>query len=339
MFLPESHTAAVMMMVITMLCWGSWANTQKLAGNFRFELFYWDYVFSIVLTSFVFLFTLGGETAAIFEYGLPLNHFISAALGGVVFNIGNFLLVAAIALAGMAVAFPVGIGIALLMGTGLNYLVKPQGSISWLIIGVALVLAAVIFDAIAYRKISTQGASRKGLIVAITAGILIGLFYPLVARAMEGDGALNPYQAMACFCIGVLVCNIPFNAYLMRRPLAGTPVTIHGYFKATFKQHAWAWVGGIIWCTGMMLNLIAAKAAGPAVAYAFGQGATLVAAIWGVFVWREFKGAKGTNVWLTLMFIFYILGLFAIHEASSLKYTGQPGIWLDFENSYLGQKD
>jgi glucose uptake protein len=343
MYLPETEMSGFALMFVTMLCWGSWANTQKLA-NWRFELFYWDYVFSVLVMSIVFAFTLGsmGHSGLNFLQDLAqADHmnFYSAMLGGVVFNIGNLLLVGAIALAGMAVAFPVGIGIALLMGTTLNYLIKPQGDFVYLSIGVGLILAAVLFDAIAYKKVAkSKSSSLKGIIVSVLAGVLIGLFYPLVARSMEGAGALGPYTAMVFFCIGVFICNIPLNAYLMRKPLHGTPVKMSGYFNATRKQHLLAWLGGFIWCTGMVLNLVSAQQAGPAIAYAFGQGATLVAAVWGVFVWREFKGVKGVNYWLALMFTCYILGLFYIYQSAQTvtpaaieKYEEQ-----DFENSYIG---
>jgi glucose uptake protein len=69
-------------------------------------------------------------------------------------------------------------------------------------------------------------------------------------------------------------------------------------------------LGGLIWGVGNSLNLIAAGKAGTAISYGLGQGATLVAALWGVFIWKEFKYApKGTDGFITAMFLFFIAGL------------------------------
>ncbi len=330
-------------MFVTMLCWGSWANTQKLTNGWRFELFYWDYVFAVFGMSLVFAFTLGNDpsvTGTTLEqlWAVDSDQMVSALAGGVIFNAGNLLFLGAIALAGMAVAFPIAIGIALLMATGLNYWVKPQGSIFWLGLGVALILAAIFFDALAYRKINTTVSSWKGMMISVIAGILVGVFYPLVARSMEGDTALTPYAAMVFFCVGALMSNLFFNVYLMKKPLHGLPVNATEYFTATLKQHALGWLGGVIWCIGMMLNLIAARQAGPAIAYAFSQGATLIAALWGVFVWREFRGAQGTTPWLALMFACYLGGLFFIHKATVedlIIDEGLPYYQIDFDTQAI----
>jgi glucose uptake protein len=323
MYLPESYSIAVVFMFLTMFCWGSWANTQKLAKGWRFELFYWDYVLGILLTSLVFGLTLGSTGS----HGMPfwanwsaadVSYIQSAIWGGVIFNAGNILLVAAIALAGMAVAFPVAIGIALVLGTTLSYVVSPQGGSLLLPIGIALVLAAIILDAKAYQRVMEETKhkdGKKGLIVSIISGILIGLFYPLVARSMEGPGSLTPYVALYAFAIGVVLSNFVFNTALMKKPVDGAPVSYAQYFRGSFKEHTVGVLGGVIWCIGMALNLIAAQHAGPAIAYAFGQGATLIAAIWGVFIWKEFQGTKGISGLLTMMFICYVAGIALIGMA------------------------
>ncbi|MAZ44382.1 MAG: multidrug DMT transporter permease [Legionellales bacterium] len=317
MYLPETYSIAVVFMFLTMFCWGSWANTQKLAKGWRFELFYWDYVFGILLTSLLFGFTLGstgahGQAFLSNWQSVDQQYIVSAIWGGVIFNAGNILLVAAIALAGMAVAFPVAIGIALVLGTSLNYLISPQGGSVLLALGIAFVLAAIVLDAKVYQKAmasSDHPTGKKGLMVAVISGVLIGLFYPLVARSMEGPLSLTPYTALFAFSIGVLVSNFVFNSILMRKPVDGAPVSYGDYFKGSFKEHFVGILGGSIWCVGMALNLIAAQQAGPAIAYAFGQGATLIAAIWGVFIWREFAGAKGVTAMLALMFACYVAGI------------------------------
>jgi len=324
MFVLESYPIAVIFCVITMFCWGSWANTQKLAGKtWRFELFYWDYVIGVLLMALIFAFTLGstGEAGRGFMADLSQaepGNLGSAFLGGIIFNAANILLVAAIAIAGMSVAFPVGIGMALVLGVVVNYYAQPKGDPIILFIGVALIATAIVLDALAYRRLPNQGKSggAKGLILAVLCGILMGYFYRFVAASMSTDfvemeaGKLSPYTAMVLFSLGVLASNFVFNTILMLKPVSGAPVPLGDYFKGTFRDHLWGVVGGMIWSVGMTFSIIAFGIAGPAISYGLGQGATLVAALWGVFIWREFREAPaGTNRFLALMFFCFVLGL------------------------------
>ncbi|GAB4134882.1 MAG: GRP family sugar transporter [Thermogutta sp.] len=328
MFVLESYPAAVVFCIITMLCWGSWANTQKLAGrSWRFELFYWDYVIGVLLTALILAFTMGsmGDKGRPFLEDLaqaqwPVQGW--ALLGGVVFNAANILLVAAIALAGMAVAFPVGIGLALIVGMIVNYINQPTGNPVLLFSGMTLVAAAIVLDALAYRRLPSQkesGGGVKGLVLSILCGLLMGTFYLCVARSMAEDpvaleaGKLSPYTAMVFFSLGVLISNFVFNTLLMRFPVAGQPVAFADYFRGSPRDHLWGIVGGMIWGVGMTMSIIAAGKAGFAISYGLGQGATLVAALWGVFVWREFREAPpGTNRLLTAMFAAFLIGLTTI---------------------------
>ncbi len=324
MFVLQSYAVAIVFCVITMLCWGSWANTQKLAGKrWRFELFYWDYVLGVLLMSLIFAFTLGssGEAGRSFLADLKQADAVnlgSAFLGGIVFNAANILLVAAIAIAGMSVAFPVGIGLALGLGVVVNYVADPQGNPAILFAGVALIGAAIVLDALAYRRLPGQGkgGGAKGLILAVACGVLMGFFYRFVAAAMSGDfvemedGKLSPYTAMVLFSLGVFVSNFFINTAIMIKPFTGEPVPVSDYFKGTFQDHLWGIVGGMIWGVGMTFSIIAFGVAGPAISYGLGQGATMVAAFWGVFIWKEFREAPpGTNPLIGLMFAGYILGL------------------------------
>lgn len=324
MYILESYNMAVFFCIITMLCWGSWANTQKLAAkNWRFELFYWDYVLGIVLLAILFAFTLG-------SYGTQGRGFLadlaqasnsnigSAILGGIIFNAANILIVAAISIAGMSVAFPVGIGIALVLGVIVNYIDAPEGNPLLLFSGVALIALAIILNARAYRRMSADTAtpSTKGLTLAITGGILMGFFYRFVARTMFTDftlpeaGKISPYTAMVLFACGILLSNLIFNTYIMRKPFAGEPVQFSQYLKGGVRNHITGIIGGMIWCTGMSFSIIASGKAGAAISYGLGQGATVVAAIWGIFIWREFKNApKGTSAILNIMLALYICGL------------------------------
>ena len=324
MYIVPSYTLAIVFTLITMLCWGSWANTQKLAGKtWRFELFYWDYVIGILFLSLVSAFLLGsfGENGRGFINDLKQaewNNMSNAFLGGVVFNLANILLVAAIAIAGMSVAFPVGIGIALVFGVLINYIAAPYGDAVILFSGIGLIAIAIILDAVAYKKLAKtkKKVSTKGIILSICAGVLMALFYRFVASSMSTDfvnpdtGKLTPYTAVFIFAIGILVSNFVFNTIFMKKPVEGDPVTYKQYFSGNIKVHSTGVLGGIIWCIGMSLNIIAAGKAGYAISYGLGQGATLIAALWGVFIWKEFKDApKGTNMLLALMFVCFVIGL------------------------------
>jgi glucose uptake protein len=324
MFIIENYSTAVFFCIITMLCWGSWANTQKLASsNWRFELFYWDYVLGIVLMALLFAFTLGSIGAGGRSFMEDLNQadsssIKSALLGGVFFNAANILLGAAIAIAGMSVAFPVGIGLALVSGVIVNYIDQPVGNASLLFGGVLLIGVAILLNAAAYKKnsSSTGGVSGKGLTLSVVAGLLMGVFYKYVANSMFPDfnvpeaGKLSPYTAVVIFAIGILLSNFVFNTLLMKRPFVGTPVSYSDYFAGSMKTHAVGVLGGAIWCIGMSFSIIASGKAGPAISYGLGQGATIVAALWGIYIWKEFKNApKGVNNLLNIMLLCYVIGL------------------------------
>jgi glucose uptake protein len=324
MFILENYTTAVLFCIITMLCWGSWANTQKLAAaSWRFELFYWDYVIGILLTTLVFAFTWGshGQQGRGFLEDIRqagMENIGSALLGGIIFNAANILLVAAISIAGMSVAFPVGIGIALVLGVVVNYIDTPQGNPVLLFSGTILIAVAIVLNAAAYKKTSAAGASpsARGLVISVAAGLLMSFFYRFVARSMFTDftvpvaGKLSPYTAMVFFAAGILVSNVIFNTYIMRKPFAGTPVHFSNYFSGGLRNHITGILGGMIWCIGMSLNIIASGKAGAAISYGLGQSATIVAAIWGIYIWKEFKQAPpGVAALLNIMLLLYLAGI------------------------------
>jgi glucose uptake protein len=320
MYQPESYAITLAFMILSMLCWGSWANTVKLCPGYRFQLFYWDYVIGLIAAAAVWGLTLGsfGSNGAPFLRDLAntTNHaMLLAAAGGVVFNIANLLLVAAIEIAGLAVAFPVGIGLALVVGAVSNYILTPQGNPFLLFGGIALVVAAIIFDALAYsqREIGKSRSTRRGLFISLLSGLLMGSFYPMVSGAMSGKDAAGPYSAAFFFAIGVAICAVPVNYLLMRFPLDGRqPVALRGYRLAPMRWHLAGVLGGAIWCTGALSNFLASKAnmVGPAVSYSIGQGATMISAGWGVFIWHEFATApRKARIFLTFMFLLFLCGL------------------------------
>lgn len=325
MFQPEAYGIALMLMIATMFCWGSWANTQKLTVGYPFQLFYWDFVVGVLAASVFWGFTLGslhgGPTAFVANLSQAgLSSYLFALAGGVVFNLANLLLVASIAIAGMAVAFPIGIGLALVVGVLLNYLIVPYGNPFLLFAGVALVVAAIVTDAVAYRRRESKpGSSVHGIRLSIAAGILMGLFYPLVTKAIMGERSLGPYSVAFVFALGVGLCTVPVNLWLMRKPFAGQkPVSMVGYWQARPAWHVWGVIGGMIWSTGALSNFVASNShlVGPAVSYALGQGATMISAAWGVFVWREFAAAPtASRKLIPYMFLFFLTGLAAIAVA------------------------
>jgi glucose uptake protein len=323
MFILDSYALAVVFCIITMLCWGSWANTQKMvAGTWRFELYYWDYAAGILIFSIISALTLGssGDVGRGFMADLAqadASNLWSAFIGGAVFNLSNILVVAAISIAGMAVAFPVGIGLALVLGVIVNYMAEPAGDATLLFLGTALIAVAIVVDAMAYKRLPGQkGVSNKALILAVVGGILMGFFYRFVAASMSIDfvnpevGKLTPYTAVVLFSLGLFVSNFILNTILMKRPFVGDPVGFKDYFAGSGKAHLAGLLGGIIWNIGMSFSIIASGKAGFAISYGLGQGATMVASIWGVFIWKEFQGAPpGTNKLVGIMFAAFVIGL------------------------------
>ena len=333
MFIPQSYGVALIVMLLSMLCWGSWANTQKLCSGWRFELFYWDYVWGMILVSLLLGFTVGDM-----EHMSPdsfLNnlrtaderHLLLAFGGGFIFNVSNILLVAAIRMAGLAVAVPIGIGFALVLGSGVSYIITPKGNPLFLFGGIGLICAAILLNALAYWKLSHHHhhIRTKGIVLSLLAGVGIGLSYPFIAEAIQGENRLGPYTVAFVFFLGILACTIPMNLILMRRPILGLPLTMSDYFRGGGRMHAWGILGGVICGLGSVSNFIGSYAhmVGPATSFAIGQGGTMVSALWGVFVWREFEhGPPGSRHLLVYMFIFFILGLSAVAVAPVMSFHG-----------------
>jgi glucose uptake protein len=309
-------------MLLSMLCWGSWANTQKIDKRWRFELFYWDYMWGVLACALLFGLTLGNTSPASPDSFLgnletaSSRSLLEAFFGGVIFNLGNLLLVAAISVAGMAVAFPIGAGLALVIGAIINYIISPKGNPILLFGGIALICIAIVLDAMAYRGLPGGAkASTKGVGLSLACGVAVGLFYPFVAKALTGPNHLGPYTVYFVFALGAAISNFPMNYGLMRRPVNGEPLRVKDYFKGHASLHAWGILGGAIWGIGTIANFVASYVPmiGPATSFSLGEGNTMISAIWGIFVWNEFRGA-GTRVkgLLAIMFLFFVLGLSCI---------------------------
>jgi glucose uptake protein len=336
MILPQTYNAALFLMILSMLCWGSWANTYKLAGKWRFELFYFDYAFGLLLASFLYALTFGNLGYDGFSFMDDLLHagrrqWLYGFMAGMIFNFANMLLVAAISVAGMAVAFPIGIGVALIIGVALSNLIRPAGNATLLLAGCALIATAIVVDALAYRQLgflrhealarsgkaksTRRPTSLKGVILSLVSGLLMGSFFPLLEKGKQGEAGLGPYAIGAIFAGGVFVSTFVYNIFFMNLPVEGEPVEFTAYFKGRWTQHLLGVLGGAIWATGGIASFVAASApdqvqVGPAISYAMAQGATLISALWGLVVWREFKGADA-RVWslVVLMLVLFLCGL------------------------------
>jgi glucose uptake protein len=312
------------MMITSAICWGSWANTFKGVKNYRFELFYWDYAVGIFLISLVLALTMGSTGNDAFSFlnnvhSADTSNIVWTLVGGAIFNLANLLLVAAIDMAGLAIAFPVSIGIALVVGVILSFALQPKGNAGLLAAGVICALIAVVLDGKAYGSLASAGrkVSGKSIVTCIVSGVLMGLWAPFVAHAMTTGNTLGPYSIAVFLTLGALLSCLVWNVYFMKKPLVGDPVNFADYFRGPASGHALGLAGGLIWGTGMVFNLVAANFTGVAISYAIGQSAPMVAALWGVFAWKEFKGAGGkATLYLCLMFLFYCLAIFLVARAN-----------------------
>jgi glucose uptake protein len=324
MFTPQSLGIALLMMITSAICWGSWANTYKGVKSYRFELFYWDYAIGIFLISLILALTMGstGHDASSFlnnVYVADNSNLVYALIGGALFNLANLLLVAAIDMAGMAVAFPISIGIALVVGVVLSYALQPKGNAGLLALGVACALLAVILDGKAYGTLAAAGrsVSRKSVITSVVSGILMGLWAPFMAKAMTSGNSLGPYSAAVFLTLGALLSCFIWNIYFMKHPLVGEPVGFGGFFRAPASGHLLGLFGGIVWGVGTVFNLVAASFTGVAISYAIGQSAPMVAALWGIFAWKEFAGSGSrAKLYLVLMFVSYGLAILLVAKAN-----------------------
>src|SRR5580658_6215599 len=332
-YLPVTFSIAFLMTLTSAVCWGSWADTYKVVTRgYRFELFYWDYALGVCLIAVILAFTMGSLHPGNLDFVSNLHsadtsNFYYAIAAGAVFNVANVLLVAGIDMAGMAIAFPLAIGIALVVGVVLSYLQNPKGSPLLLGIAVLCAIVAVIFDGRAYKHLNASRvaagvvgarATGKSIVVCIISGLLMGLFAPIVSHALTTGHAMTPYSVGVFFSIGALACCFVFNVYLMRRPLVGEPVAARGYFHTRAGNHLLGLFGGCVWGLGTVFNLVASSLTGVAISYAIGQSAPMVAALWGVFVWHEFRGAgTAARVNLALMFLFFIAAIALVTLAYS----------------------
>ncbi len=327
MVLVQNYALAVFLCFVAMVCWGSWQNTQNLIGKeWRFELFYWDYTIGIFLFALLMAFTFGsfGSQGRSFIPELTqadARNLISSALGGFIWNIGTLLLVASISIAGMSVAFPVGGGLGWILGIYINYLGKPEGN-PWLLFGgSAVIIIAILLSMQSYRKLASNQNKppAKGIILALLAGLCIAFFYRFVASSLAtdfspaDDGKISSYTAVVFFSLGAILSTLIVVPIFMAKPVEGRPVKISEWTQGPARAHLLGLLGGAIWCLGNSVSFMSVGAASPAISYGLSNAAPVIAALWGIFVWKEFKDApEGTNRLLGFMFVCYLIGLVMI---------------------------
>ena len=320
MFTPQTFLAALLLIVVSMLCWGSWPNLLKALPGWRLEYFYFDYTFGFLITVLVWGATLGPHGSAGGGFVAQLSEAGgreagSAFLGGLLWNVGNILLLNAIMIAGLAVAFPVASVLAVILGVGIGYWSQPIGNPTWLVAAVVVLALAAFANAASYRSLGqTAGPGTvKGLVLALAAGILVGLFPPFIGRAITGPYALDAYRVTTFFTLGASLATFAGMPLLLARPLIGDRGTLQGYFAGTAKSHIFGLLAGAIWCTGTVANFASAGVVGVAISWGIGSGAPMVGALWGIFLWKEFKGAsRKANVLIIVSMVLYILGVIMV---------------------------
>ena len=336
MILPQSASAVMFLMVLSLLCLGSWANFYKLAGKWRHELFYFDFAFGVMLATVLYAATVGNLGYDGFSFWDDFLHagkrqWVYAFVAGLIFNFGNMLLLTAVSVAGMAVAFPIGMGVAVLITTGINSATRPAGNALLVLLGCALIVASIVVNAMAYRiervrrheqlaragtaKSTRRPTEMKGIIIALVSGLLLGSFTPLMDKARLGDYGLGPYAVGALFTFAIFISSFVFNIFLINLPVHGDPLELGAYLDGKRKQHILGIAAGAVWCTGAIAALVASSApeqlqGGPATRGLLGQGAPLIAALWGLLVWKEYRGGDmRVKTLLTLMIFLLACGL------------------------------
>jgi glucose uptake protein len=222
--------------------------------------------------------------------------------------------------AGLAIAFPVSIGIALVIGVVLGYILQPKGSAGLLAAGVISAVIAVVLDGKAYGNLSgtRQSVTKKSIITCIVSGVLMGLWVPFVTRSMTRGNMLGPYSVAVFMTLGVLLSCFVWNTSFINKPLVGEPVHLGDFFHGPASGHLLGLLGGCIWGIGNVFNLVAARFSGVPISYAIGKSAPMVAALWGLLAWKEFHGANHcAKTYLALMFFFYLLAILLISQANT----------------------
>jgi glucose uptake protein len=313
MIVPTTHAISLLVAILAMVCWGSWANTYKLAGNWRFELYGYDFALGVVLAALaaaLTLGTLGSELSFSDNFLIAGRLKMAAGVGcGIVLNLAVFLILAAVSVAGMSVAFPISFGVAMVAGA------RHGTGIAW-IAGLVLVAVAVVMDAIAWASADRPArlAATKGIVLSLAGGLFLAAFFPLASWAQTEDNGLGPYSLVLLLAAGVLVSTFVYNMYFLNLPVQGPALGISDYFGGSSSQHLLGLTGGAVWCVGTMAFLVVERVPVAVQAGRLGNGlfqaTPLVSALWGLLAWREFRGAgRGTKLLVAGTLLLFACGV------------------------------
>jgi glucose uptake protein len=341
MILPATTLASLLLLILTLFCWGSWANTQKLVYKWRFELFYYDFAVGVALCMLIAVYTFGSANPQ--ELTVSDNMLIAgyrkiaySMATGLVINLANIMLVAAISVSGLAVSFPIVFGVGLIVMSLTNFIGNTASNNSALLFGgLVLILGAVLAEIFAYRSYLEALASKSKAVpvldkgtrlpvrpktaVAITlsvvSGVAWGFFFPLIDLSRSGENGVGPYGIAGLIGFGMFFSTLLYVPFFVNFPVQGEPVRGRVYFQGTKKQHFWGIFGGVIWSVGLIAALVEAAApppvkTSPALASALVFGAPLLAVLWGLLAWREFKDCPQNVKMLQLgMIVLFLAGL------------------------------
>jgi glucose uptake protein len=337
--LPTTYASALLLLLLSLFCLGLWPSLFKRSGpQWRFELFYFDFAVGVLLLSVIAAFTFGtfGSEMAFSDRMLVAGRSAQAWAGaaGFLFNLGNMLFLAAISLVGITAAFPLAIGLALIIESFFNF---RADNILLLVSGVVLLLLTVVLDGTACRlrdlvtpKAPASGAPKplsqapskkktrrttKGIVLGLFSGIPLGLFYPVFTKGVAGDFGLGPYAGLLLFSIGMMLSTIVFNFYFMNIAIEGGAIQLSAYFRGNPRQHFLGFAAGAMWATGALAAMLAFAAPSDAGVSAqlrilLPLASAIVAMLSGLLLWREFRtGATNARLCIGLAAVFFTAAL------------------------------
>lgn len=342
MILPATTLASLLLLILTLFCWGSWANTQKLVYKWRFELFYYDFALGVALCALIAVYTLGSANPQ--ELTVSDNMLIAgyrkiayAVAAGLIINLANIMLVAAISLSGLSVVLPIAFGVGMIVMSLTNFIGDPASSNAALLFGgLVLILVAVLADIFAYRAYLDDLSNKSntgpmldpgtrlpmrppktglGIVLSVVSGLAWGFFFPLVDTSRSGDNGVAPYGLAGLIAAGMFASTLLYVPFFINFPVQGQPVQGRAYFKGTKRQHFWGIFGGFLWSVGLIAALVAAAApapvrASPALESAMVWGAPFLGTLWGLLAWHEFKDSPQNVKLLQFgMIVLFLAGL------------------------------
>lgn len=349
MILPGSQLYNLILLAFGMLCWAFWASTFKMTSRWRFELYCIDFAVGILLAALLIGFSfgsLGWDGFAVMDdlrvAGKREEAF--ALVAGMVFNLGNMLILGALSIAGVTATYVIGVGLMLTAGLAITYFTSPSGNGTLLLLGVVLVVLGAIVLAVSARlhslarlvvlmregktKSTKKVVSVKGLILAAIGGLVAAGSFPLIDMARHGENGLGPYSLGMFFAVGVLIATFMFDLFFMNLPVQGNPIEVSAYFQGKAKSHWLGILGGVLWYAGFVATLVVARAEGrnilkPVEMRAITLAAPVAGAMIGLIRWKEFDGAEGKiRVFVAVALILFVLGMAGLSASAAFGTAG-----------------